>query len=360
MSVNRPLLSDSERFASLSAVTDALAGRSLRRPTRDLLQVGALEHALSEMAPGFTLITQPGPRAALTGHHLARAGAIVEARSLDRAELEHLAATAPRGPAVVGVGGGVVMDSAKWLAFRSAAPLVLAPSILSVDACVTNTVAVRDGNQVSYEGFVEADRIVLDTDLVRAAPSRLNRAGAGDLLSIHTALWDWAAEGGNGGAPFQPGVARRATAVLGSLAAVADGVAAVTGEALTTVLLGYADINDLTVQCGHAQMEEGSEHYFAYHLERLTGQQFVHGEVVTLGVVIMSRLQHNDPDWALRTADRCGVQWRPAQLGLSRQLLVRAVTGLARYVHEAGLPRSIADTSPTSERAAGDLLTGLV
>ena len=77
--------------------------------------------------------------------------------------------------------------------------------------------------------------------------------------------------------------------MLDSLDAVANGVAAVTEEALATLLLGYADVNDMTVQCAHAQMEEGSEHYLAYHLERLTGQSFVHGEVVTLAVVIMSR-----------------------------------------------------------------------
>ncbi len=343
-------------------MTDALTGRVLGRPTRDLIRVGhgALDQALADMEPGFTLVTQPGPRAALTKHHLARAGTIVEARSLDRDELEHLVATAPHGPSVVGVGGGVVMDSAKWLAFRSASPLMLAPAILSADACVTNTVAIRDGHQVSYAGFVEADQIVLDVDLVRSAPGRLNRAGAGDLLSIHTALWDWAAGGGKGGARFHAAVARRAEAVLDSLESAADGVAAVTEEALATVLLGYADVNDMTVQCAHAQMEEGSEHYLAYHLERLTGKLFVHGEVVTLGVVTMSRLQGNDPERALRMADRCGVQWRPAQLGLSRELLTEALMSLAQYVREAGLPYSIAHACPLDEHGVGNLLDGLV
>jgi len=349
-------------FASVVSVTDVLSRRKLPQPTRDLVQVGRgrLGQVLARVASGFTLVTQPGPRAALPESLLASAGTVLQPQSLDRSELEHLITTAPRGRTVVGVGGGVVMDNAKWLAFRTAAPLMLAPSILSVDACVTNTIAVRDGRRVSYEGFVVADQIILDVDIAQRAPERLNRAGAGDLLSIHTALRDWATGNGKGGARFDAVVARRAAAVLDALDEVADGVAAVTEKALTTVLLGYADINDMTVECGHAQMEEGSEHYLAYYLEQLSGTSFVHGEVVTLGSVIMSRLQRNDPGRAERIADHCGVAWRPAQLRLSYELLITALTGLADYVRETGLPAGSAADLPLDEQAASELIAGLL
>jgi|HubBroStandDraft_5_1064220.scaffolds.fasta_scaffold06574_3 glycerol-1-phosphate dehydrogenase [NAD(P)+] len=348
-------------FANLVRVSDALSGRTLSRRTRDLIQIGrgGLEHALPPATRGFTLVTQPGPRAALPESLLARAGAVLQPQSLARADLGDLVASAPHGPAVVGVGGGVVMDSAKWLAFQTAAPLLLAPSILSVDACVTNTVAVRDGARVSYEGFVVADQIILDVAIVQRAPDWLNRAGAGDLLSIHTALRDWAAGDGQGAARFDAAVARRAAAVLDTLEEAAGDVAAVTEKALSTVLLGYADINDLTVECGHAQMEEGSEHYLAYYLEQLTGTSFVHGEVVTLGSVIMSRLQRHDPDRVERIASRCGVRWRPAQLGLSRELLITALAGLADYVRETGLPPGSAASQPLDEQAASELIQDL-
>jgi glycerol-1-phosphate dehydrogenase [NAD(P)+] len=343
-------------------VADVLSGRTLRQPTRDLVQVGRgrAGQVLAGVASGFTLVTQPGPCAALPESLIARAGTVLQPQSLDRADLEDLVTTAPRGRTVVGVGGGVVMDNSKWLAFRTGAPLVLVPSILSVDACVTNTVAVRDGHKVSYEGFVVADRIILDVDLAQRAPGRLNRAGAGDLLSIHTALRDWATGDGRGGARFDAAVAQRAEAVLDALDGAADGVAAVTEDALTTVLLGYADINDMTIECGHAQMEEGSEHYLAYYLEQLTGTSFVHGEVVTLGTVLMSRLQRHDPGRAERVADQCGVRWRPEQLRLSRDLLTTALAGLADYVRATGLPPGSAADQPISEQAARELIDGLV
>ncbi|MGO8876945.1 MAG: iron-containing alcohol dehydrogenase [Acidimicrobiales bacterium] len=343
-------------------MTDALAGRSLSRATRDALDIGRgrLSEAVRQLEPGFTVVTQPGPLAALDEDQLARAGKILEAVSLDKSALASLVAAAPRGPTVLGIGGGVVMDSAKWLAVATASPLVLAPSILSVDACVTNTVAVREHGDVTYQGFVEADRIVLDVDLVRTAPDRLNRAGVGDLLSIHTALWDWAAGDQVGIATFDRAVAQRAAAVLESVEASADEIAQVTDEALRTVLVGYADINDMTVICGHAQMEEGSEHYLAYLLERLTGKSFVHGEVVTLGTVLMSRLQRNNPSLVEGVADRSGVEWRPAQIGLSRRDLTNALGGLKSYVEQAGLPFSVASQRSLDQAAIDELLDGVV
>jgi len=346
-------------------MTNALAGQKLSRPTREVLIVGpaVLPGVLSEIAEGFTLVTQPEPRRSLEmlddgKVSLSRAGTVLEALDLSRESLEALVAAAtPRG-AVVGVGGGVVMDSAKWLANCLGSSLTLAPSILSVDACVTNTIAVRDDGKVVYKGFVEADRIVLDTEIVRRAPSRLNRAGVGDLLSIHTALFDWAAGETNGGAVVYKGVARLAATVLDRIDALADAIAEVADEALYAVLEGYAEINDLTVAKGHAQMEEGSEHYLAYCLEEMTKRAFVHGEIVTLGTVIMSRLQGNNPERPLSIAERAGVEWHPMQLGLTRADLSTALLRLRDFVMEARLPYSIANR-PIDEALVEMALDGL-
>jgi glycerol-1-phosphate dehydrogenase [NAD(P)+] len=213
---------------------------------------------------------------------------------------------------------------------------------------------------VSYQGFIEADRIVLDVDLVRTAPARLNRAGIGDLLSIHTALWDWASGGRVGAARFDEGVAQLAAAVLGTVDALADEIASVTEEALKAMLVGYADINDMTVASGHAQMEEGSEHYLGYFLEKLTGRAFVHGEIVALGTVLMSRLQGNDPARAQGIADRSGVEWRPAQLRLSRRELTDALRGLQEFVEQSGLPHSVVNERPLDGPTLAELVGDLV
>ncbi|HTY73813.1 MAG TPA: iron-containing alcohol dehydrogenase [Actinomycetes bacterium] len=342
-----------------------LSGHRLSRPTRAALTVGrgALAAAVSRLTPGFTLVSQPAALAALPDDVLSASGSLVHARSLDRQELQRLLDEVPDTVPVLGFGGGVVMDSAKWLAGTLGVPLVLAPGVVSVDACVTNTVAVRDKGRIGYEGFVVADAVVVDTDLVRAAPPGLNRAGVGDLLSVHTALWDWreaASVGLARGAAYDPSVARAASGVLASVAARGADIAAVSDVGITTLVEGFADINDLTVSCGHPQMEEGSEHYLAYCLETQTGRSFVHGQVVTLGVVLLSRLQGNDPQFARTVADTTGVAWHPADLDLDRDTLRRALRALPDFVEDAAFPGSVVDLRADELRADQGLVDTLL
>jgi glycerol-1-phosphate dehydrogenase [NAD(P)+] len=338
--------------------TDAPYVNPLTRPTRDALVVGpgVLADALAGVREPFMLVSQPGPLANVPDALIDRAARVIEAVSLDHGALERLSLEADGARAIVGIGGGVVMDSAKWLAYRSGAALLLAPSILSADACVTNSIAVREAGRVVYRGFVEAEQIVVDVELIRSAPPRLNRAGVGDLLSIHTALWDWWAGERAGRATVDRAVARRAAEVLDTLEEVAGGVQDVTEESLRAIITGYAEINDMTMACGHAQMEEGSEHYLGYLLEQRTGRSFVHGELVTLGVLVISALQGNDPSRARSIADRAGVSWRPGALELSRETLAEALRDLHSYVEASGFAYSVANERPLDQGTVDALL----
>lgn len=42
-----------------------------------------------------------------------------------------------------------------------------------------------------FVGEASPDPLVVDYDIIRIAPIELNVAGIGDLLSIHTASFDW-------------------------------------------------------------------------------------------------------------------------------------------------------------------------
>ncbi len=71
--------------------------------------------------------------------------------------------------------------------------------------------------------------VVLDVDLVRSAPKRLNRSGIGDILSCHTGLWDWryAVERGRG-VPWDDAAAALGRQLLVELEEHVDEINAVT------------------------------------------------------------------------------------------------------------------------------------
>ncbi|MHA1297375.1 MAG: iron-containing alcohol dehydrogenase [Promethearchaeota archaeon] len=98
---------------------------------------------------------------------------------------------------IIGIGGGTICDTAKFFAWRftdeeqKEINLILIPSIISVDAFLCSSIAVRENSKVRYMGDTSPKKIIIDFDLIQRGPKELNRAGISDVISITSALGDW-------------------------------------------------------------------------------------------------------------------------------------------------------------------------
>jgi glycerol dehydrogenase-like iron-containing ADH family enzyme len=83
---------------------------------------------------------------------------------------------------------------------------------------------------------------------------------------------------------------------------------------------------------GHARFEEGSVHVFGYCVEVVNGHTIMHGEIGSLGVLIMSALQGNRPELAREIVGRAGVRHRPEDLGITWDEIDAALRALPEFV----------------------------
>ena len=92
---------------------------------------------------------------------------------------------------VYSVGGGLTADAAKYLSAKLDLPLTVMPTALSVDAFITAASGIRRDGCVVYIPTKVPENIILDFDVIAAAPAAIRAAGITDVMSIATGCWDW-------------------------------------------------------------------------------------------------------------------------------------------------------------------------
>lgn len=244
----------------------------------------------------------------------------------------------PPCDAVLAIGGGRAIDFGKYMASLRGRRLISMPTVLSVDAFVTPQAGLRRNHRVEYVGHASPDPLVIDFEILRTAPNELNIAGAGDLLSIHTATFDWelAEAAGKSEFPFSVDDVAAARAILAAVRERAADIRACTDDGLRAIVEGYMCVNTICLPAHHYRVEEGSEHFLFYELEERLKRPFIHGQIVALGIFVMSALQENDFQGIVRLMDDLGLDYRPGGLGIDRQDLEDSLLALGDFVARAG------------------------
>lgn len=107
-----------------------------------------------------------------------------------RPEIERVMGIAKEAGAevVVGIGGGKTLDTAKSAAFYNKVPVVVVPTIASTDA-PTSALAVVYTPEGEFSEYLmipnNPNMVLMDTQIIAGAPTRLLVSGMGDALSTY-------------------------------------------------------------------------------------------------------------------------------------------------------------------------------
>jgi glycerol-1-phosphate dehydrogenase [NAD(P)+] len=260
--------------------------------------------------------------AALGGARWAVLGPDDGAVHADASTLAAAAKAAEGAGCVVTIGSGTITDIGKTIDLeRPGSRLIAVQTATSVNGYADPfSVLLRNGVKRTTASRWP-DALLVDTDVLAGAPPELNRAGAGDMMAMFTALADWylacavagRAEGGD--PPYETAVANLVRARGPRLLALAAGLGGTRPDrASLAELAGLLTLSGIGMGvAGSTAPASGMEHAVSHLLEMVAtarGQRgSFHGTQVGVAAVVAART------WA-RVLDRIddGALNRPAAL----------------------------------------------
>jgi glycerol-1-phosphate dehydrogenase [NAD(P)+] len=220
--------------------------------------------------------------------------------------------------AIVGIGGGTVLDVTKFAAARLGLPMVAVATNLAHDG-IASPISTLDNDAGRGSYSVPAPIAVLvDLDLIGHAPPRSVRSGIGDLVSNLSATADWeAANRLRGEAIDGLAVSIARTAAQ----AVIDHPGSVGDDAfLTTLAEGLVLSGISMLVAGNSKPSSGACHEISHAIDLLFPERRgFHGEQVGMGAAFAWFLR-GDVDKFNATVDclyRHGLPVRPIDLGFT-------------------------------------------
>ena len=227
-------------------------------------------------------------------------------REMDSIKIEELIGIAfdidSKAQVVVGIGGGKVIDGAKYAAYLRKLPFISVPTSASSDGFSSASASLLvNGRRTSVPARM-AYGIVADTQIIKSAPEKFIYSGIGDMVSKITALYDWVYEDQKGYTELNDFAMMIAKKAVNSF--VRTPFESIKDDLFLKELLDSLAMSGIANEiAGGSAPTSGSEHLISHALDKMLPVPQLHGvQVVSCG--------H-------RSAGRCA-----AQLGLIKKRLL--------------------------------------
>ena len=210
----------------------------------------------------------------------------------DDAELDRLRPALRQAPRrIVAVGSGTISDLGKALAAEAGVPLMTVGTAASMNGYASSIVALTAGGLKITRAAAGPDILILDLDVLAAAPDRMAAAGFGDLSSKPVSGGDWILSHRLLGDRLCPAALSMTDAAAAQARAAAAGIGA--GEASAIAALAEALVLSglsMTI-AGASSPASGGEHLLSHYLDISIGHGAwaraprLHGEQVAVGTL---------------------------------------------------------------------------
>lgn len=219
---------------------------------------------------------------------------VLEYQELDTVRLEDLTSLAFSMPAktqaVIGIGGGKVIDAAKYCGFLRNLAFISIPTSASSDGFSSASASLLvEGRRKSVPARL-AYGIVVDTQIIKSAPKKFIYSGIGDMVSKITALYDWKFEEEHGYGKVNDFATMIAKKAVNSF--VRTLFESIEEDLFIKELLDSLAMSGIANEiAGSSAPTSGSEHLISHALDKMLEQPQLHGIQVGIATYLMSVVQ---------------------------------------------------------------------
>ena len=192
---------------------------------------------------------------------------------------------------VVSLGNGKTTDVAKYIAASLKTELISIPAAFTTNVLFTNKVCLLDSRDKKTFLAKIPDKIIIDFNLLEKVSFKYHLYGLCDVLSIHTALFDWKLSARKKLDPIDPFLFSFAEFILKQLILNKRNILKKDRNALELIIKLIMLSGYVTSIAGSGRPESGSEHIIASFFEKKI--DMFHAVGVTAGILLSMKLQKN-------------------------------------------------------------------
>ncbi len=227
---------------------------------------------------------------------------------------------------VLGVGGGKVIDVAKYASFNKSVFFVSMPTTASHDGIVSPLASIKNPNRSTSVKANAPIALIGDSKIIANSPFKLLSAGCADLISNFTAVRDWELAHRLKFEEYSESAASLSIMSAKMITNNIENIKPGLEESARLVMKTLFSSGMAISIAGSSRPASGSEHMFSHSLDKILEKPKLHGEQCGVGSILMMALYGGDWKFIRNCLKEVGAPVNAKQLGVSDDVIIDALT----------------------------------